>query len=57
MILYRLINIINHATRVIDVFFAGRVGRQKGLRMSAWVSRLNMKLRDRCVSSDHRQQV
>jgi hypothetical protein len=40
MALNRHINIINHATRVIDVFFAGRVGRQKGLRSSAWVSRL-----------------
>jgi hypothetical protein len=32
--------LFNHATRVIDVIFAGRVGRQKGLRQSAWVSRL-----------------
>jgi hypothetical protein len=38
--LCRHINIINHATRVIDVFFAARVARQKGLRPSAWVSRL-----------------
>jgi hypothetical protein len=40
IVLDRHINKNNHATRVIDVFFAGRVGRQKGLRSSAWVSRL-----------------
>jgi hypothetical protein len=34
---FRNINNINHATRVIGVFFPGRVGREKGLRPSASV--------------------
>jgi hypothetical protein len=38
MNLCRHVNFINR--EAIDVFFAGRVGRQKGLRSSAWVSRL-----------------
>ena len=37
------INFINHATRVIDVVFVPRVAGQKGLRESAFVSRLNIK--------------
>jgi hypothetical protein len=41
MNLYRQINKNNHATSVIDEFFAARVAQQKGLRPSARVSRLN----------------
>jgi hypothetical protein len=38
--LYRQQNKNIHAIRVIDEFFAARVAQQKGLRPSAWVSRL-----------------
>jgi hypothetical protein len=38
--LYRQQNKNIHAIRVIDEFFAARVAQQKGLRKSAWVSRL-----------------
>jgi len=40
MVLDRHINVNNHATPVIDVFFVPRVAGQKGLRSSAWVLRL-----------------
>jgi hypothetical protein len=41
----------NHATSVIDEFFAARVAGQKGLRPSAQVSRLK-KNRSRPISSE-----